>query len=94
MLGIGQSIEAHIFSLMIFFLLSHWMACIYIMAAYISVQNKNESVNWIIAKECDDYGDIQLYVTSFYFIIMTVTTVGYGDLSGFNTPERIICAIL
>lgn len=70
------------------------MACIYIMAANLSVQNENESVNWIIAKGCEDYDDIQLYVTSFYFIIMTVTTVGYGDLSGFNTPERIICAIL
>ena len=32
----------------------------------------------IVAKE----GDFELYVTSFYFTISTITTVGYGDISG------------
>ena len=34
-----------------------------------------------------------LYWISFYWTITTVTTVGYGDISGTNTAERIFCAI-
>jgi len=32
----------------------------------------------------DDQGDpdFGIYLTSFYFIITTMTTVGYGDISG------------
>ena len=32
--------------------------------------------------------DSGLYLTSFYFIITTMTTVGYGDISGQNNLER------
>jgi uncharacterized membrane protein (UPF0182 family) len=34
------------------------------------------------------------YLTSFYFTITTITTVGYGDIS-INTPlEKIFCIII
>jgi hypothetical protein len=31
---------------------------------------------------------------AFYFMITTITTVGYGDISGSNTIERIYCIII
>ena len=31
---------------------------------------------------------------AFYFIITTFSTVKYGDISGTNTGERIVCMIL
>lgn len=31
---------------------------------------------------------------SFYWTITTITTVGYGDISGTNTIERIFCSII
>jgi len=31
-----------------------------------------------------------LYMASLYFIITTMTTVGYGDISGHNTLERTV----
>ena len=34
-----------------------------------------------------------MYVASFYYTITTITTVGYGDHSGFNTLERIMQVI-
>lgn len=33
-------------------------------------------------------------MTSFYFTVTTITTVGYGDISGNNTSERIICVLM
>lgn len=34
------------------------------------------------------------YLTSFYFIITTFSTVGYGDISANNTSEKIFCIIV
>jgi len=51
-------------------------------------------MNWIHAGEFMDISKMDLYLTSFYFTITTMTTVGYGDISGTNTGERIICCLL
>jgi len=50
--------------------------------------------NWIISGDYTELTAVQLYTTSFYFTITTMTTVGYGDISGTNTEERIVCCIL
>lgn len=34
------------------------------------------------------------YLTSFYFIITTFSTVGYGDISATNTIEKIFCILI
>lgn len=36
----------------------------------------------------------ELYLTSFYFTITTITTVGYGDISGSSPLEKIFCIAL
>jgi glutamate mutase epsilon subunit len=36
----------------------------------------------------------QIYLTSFYFTVTTITTVGYGDISGHTDSERIFCIII
>jgi hyperpolarization activated cyclic nucleotide-gated potassium channel 1 len=38
--------------------------------------------------------DYELYVTSFYFTVTTIVTVGYGDIHAYNTVERVICIFL
>ena len=35
-----------------------------------------------------------LYLTSFYFIITTFSTVGYGDISATNPIEKVFCIII
>jgi len=44
--------------------------------------------------EYRDLGQGSLYVTSFYFTITTITTVGYGDISGENTLERAVSIMI
>ena len=36
----------------------------------------------------------QLYITSFYYTVSTITTVGYGDISGVNTLERGMAIVI
>lgn len=38
--------------------------------------------------------DIGLYCLSIYWSITTITTVGYGDISGTNNYERIFCSFI
>ena len=34
-----------------------------------------------------------MYQTSLYWTVTTLTTVGYGDISGVNSVERLICIV-
>ena len=38
--------------------------------------------------------DWDLYTLAVYFVLTTVSTVGYGDVSSNNTTERVFCMIL
>jgi hypothetical protein len=38
----------------------------------------------------EDVNKAELYLTSFYFTITTITTVGYGDFSAKTFTEKII----
>ena len=39
-------------------------------------------------------GTMELYIMSFYYIVTTTSTVGYGDLSASTTIERIYCIVI
>ena len=40
------------------------------------------------------YSEFDLYITSVYYVVTTMSTVGYGDISGGTTLERLYCIIL
>jgi voltage-gated potassium channel Kch len=35
-----------------------------------------------------------LYITSFYFSVTTIVTVGYGDITAISATEKIVCVFL
>ena len=43
----------------------------------------NSYPNWIFELNIQDESFIKIYLTSIYFIIVTITTVGYGDITVF-----------
>ena len=36
----------------------------------------------------------ELYMTSFYFTVTTIVTVGYGDITPYSVVEKILCVLL
>ena len=47
----------------------------------------NSYSSWIIYLNIQDESYLNIYLASIYFIIVTITTVGYGDITGQTVPE-------
>jgi hypothetical protein len=45
-------------------------------------------------EECEMAAVKDVYILCFYFSMTTLTTVGYGDISGKNSADRIFCCFL
>jgi len=93
-LKISAGFERLTFFLLFFALFCHMVTCLWVVSAFF-----NEENNWIVvAKAADkleeDPQPYDLYSLAFYFVITTVTTVGYGDITPVNIYERIFCYVL
>ena len=67
----------------IFLLVLHLTACLHIFVSSTTFPN------WIIQKELQTSPFIKVYLSSVYFLITTVTSVGYGDIIGSSFTEII-----
>ena len=54
---------------------------------------KNEAQGWIIQNNLQDKGFMDLYIASLYYLMTTLTTVGYGDISSYYNNFEIIFGI-
>ena len=67
----------------------HFYSCLFIFIG------RNEYPNWILAYNLSNENYRDVYISSVYFIMATVTSVGYGDVVAFNLNEKIFqCIIL
>ena len=64
-------------------LILHLTACLHIFISSTAYPN------WIIYKKLDTSPFITIYLSSIYFLITTVTSVGYGDIIGSTLTEII-----
>jgi hypothetical protein len=42
----------------------------------------------------NDYSDMALYISSYYFTVTTITTVGYGDITPTQSQERVYAILI
>ena len=70
-----------------------WIFSIYaIISIYIFIGHQSYP-NWIVANNLQNSSYLSLYITSFYSLMVTLTTVGYGDIVCVSTLETF-CQIL
>ena len=58
-------------------------ACIFIFIG------KNSHPGWLVKINMHDEPYKDIYITSVYYILVTITTVGYGDITGSSYPDII-----
>ena len=67
----------------------HISACMLVVVAYFD----NDRNSWLLS-EYGTMSELDMYVFAIYFVVTTISTVGYGDMSA-NTPlERFYCIVL
>ena len=72
-----------IFEVILAILAIHITACIHI------IIGRNSYPNWIILNNLTESNFSTIYLTSIYFLITTLTSVGYGDITGNGLNEHI-----
>jgi hypothetical protein len=90
-LKISFGLERMMLMLITFVILQHIAACIWV---FIGKFDERGTDNWIFMKNYIDTPVLELYITSVYFTVTTVLTVGYGDISAYNIPEMLYCILL
>lgn len=76
--------------------ITHVMGCLWVIAATI-----DEEISWMRAYADSNFDDpsaprpnIEWYMIAFYFVMTTITTVGYGDVTAKNMVEKIFAIII
>jgi hypothetical protein len=74
-----------------FFIMVHLVSCIWVMMANF---HTDHSETWMGTGDYYRLSAYEQYLTSFYFTITTITTVGYGDITIGTWSEKIFCTIM
>ena len=71
--------------------IAHLFACIWLLEARIFTINEDSNVeNWMVFKDVNMMDLQSKYITALYYVIVTMSTVGYGDISPKNNIEMLI----
>lgn len=84
--GITRLINTIIFVL----LLSHIFACMWFYSAKLGGLNEE---SWVVRFGLENYDSNSLYLTSLYYSLTVVTTVGFGDIYSNTNFERILTCL-
>lgn len=99
MFKIGAGFEKLSFFVIVLSLLCHCVACLWIFQTSIQEENPDpdswdSNMNWITKNGFEDLTRSELYIVAFYWTVTTISTVGYGDISGTNSFERLLASSL
>ena len=88
-LKISQGVERMMFFGVVLVFFFHISACMLVVVAYFD----NDRNSWILS-EYGSLTEFDMYVFAIYFVVTTISTVGYGDMSASTPLERGYCIVL
>ena len=65
----------------------HLVACFWYLIAKIDDFDED---TWVVRMHMQDDDNFTLYITSIYWTVQTITTVGFGDIPAVTVMEKII----
>lgn len=72
-------------------LLGHWMACVW--GGVVLFEDLEEGeLTWIQSQGLAINPKVR-YIAALYWAVMTLTTIGYGDVIPQTTEERMVCIL-
>ena len=77
-------------------LATHILACIwcYIGRSIPYTEEPNSKPTWVYNNGFDDEDSLDIYIFAFYWVLTTLTTVGYGEITGGTEYEYVFSMIL
>jgi len=69
----------------------HWSACLYYFLASVS---DFEEDSWVVRLGIENETYLFRYISSVYWAVSTMTTVGYGDITAVRIEEKIIASLV
>lgn len=64
------------------------------MFVFLSEFDEDTDNIWRFADPYQYYGPFDLYITSIYWTVTTMSTVGYGDISASTSMERLFSIVI
>ena len=81
-------------------LVAHWMACIWYIVGYPS-PGQGPATGWVVMEGIVNEDKVHTeglsffeWVSSFYWAITTMSTIGYGDISASTSQERMVAVVV
>jgi CRP-like cAMP-binding protein len=90
-MGIPLGLKRLLYFLVAFGLICHLIACLWY---FTSTLQPNAPYNWVTKYGIQDQDNNSLYISSLYWTVTTLSTVGYGDITPANSLERGVCILV
>lgn len=89
----SDSINRFLKFLIFFIILTHITACLWCFLAKFQIA-LGETQNWIHHYKLQDEKDYLIYISAIYFILTTIFSIGYGDITAVNLYERAYIVLI
>lgn len=91
-LKVGGGFERLFFFFLILILAIHIISCLWVIVAIMYAEDMKGT--WIEATNMTKKSVTERYIIALYWSVTTITTVGYGDISGTNIAERVFMSFM